>query len=388
MITPHRHPCANMPAASAWLSHAKGHRSAVCAANISDFDATIAAPRRARSLSAFTLIELLVVIAIVGILLALLLPAVQAAREASRRAQCANNLKQLGMALHNYELTNNALPAAGTYASPDTAVYYSAAYWRVDLRSGTNHSWVTALLPYLEEQALYDAFDLKTSVWQNPNNPQLAQPASLLCPTDAPRGRTYEASDVYTGAQARFGKVSYAAYSNPFHVDSWFYSGAIWLYGIKMEHVTDGATNTIVFAEIRTRDHVRDQRGAWALPWCGSSLLSFDFHPVLDIMGDNKDIPGPFEPWKESLGQTQYPNSINADVLYECPEQAEAQFEGIPCNTDWWGYISAAPRSQHGDGANAAHLDGHVTFLPRDIDEYAMMYMVNVADGEVVNERY
>jgi prepilin-type processing-associated H-X9-DG protein len=74
--------------------------------------------------------------------------------------------------------------------------------------------------------------------------------------------------------------------------------------------------------------------------------------------------------------------------LYECPEPAAAQFERVPCNTEFGGYISAAPRSQHPGGANAAFLDGHVAFLPDEIDEYAMLYMVNTADGEVVQERY
>jgi prepilin-type processing-associated H-X9-DG protein len=79
---------------------------------------------------------------------------------------------------------------------------------------------------------------------------------------------------------------------------------------------------------------------------------------------------------------------MNADVLYDCPEPAEAQFDQIPCNSQYWGYISAAPRSLHTGGVNAAFLDGHVAFLPNDVDEYAMLYMVNTNDGEVVNDRY
>jgi prepilin-type processing-associated H-X9-DG protein len=60
----------------------------------------------------------------------------------------------------------------------------------------------------------------------------------------------------------------------------------------------------------------------------------------------------------------------------------------MPCNTEYGGYISAAPRSQHVGGVNAAFLDGHVTFLPNDVDEYAMLYMVDTTDGEIIKERY
>src|SRR5262249_51930143 len=101
-------------------------------------------PRR----TGFTLIELLVVIAIIGVLVALLLPAVQAAREAARRMQCTNNLKQVGLALHNYHDIHNSLPP-GRIAS--------AGCPRGFLTGCQNTPWFTQLLPQLEQQPLYDA---------------------------------------------------------------------------------------------------------------------------------------------------------------------------------------------------------------------------------------
>jgi prepilin-type processing-associated H-X9-DG protein len=338
-------------------------------------------------------VELLVVIAVVGILIALLLPAIQQAREAARRIQCASNIKQLALAVQNYETSTKKLPAAGTYANPES-VFYIDGYVRIDLKSGTNYSWLVGLLPYLEEQAVYDQIDLTKHVTRNPTGPQAAQPGMLLCPSDGARGRYFDSkeTDPTTGLPVRFGKTNYAAYSNPFHVDSWFFSGAIWLYGRRLDQVVDGTSTTLALAEIRTRDHTGDQRGAWALPWSGSSLLSFDFHPVNygRDLNDMSKPPSDYEPYKLSLGLTQYPNSANPDVLYECPEPAAAQFERIPCNNAWAppGYISAAPRSQHQGGVNAAFLDGHVGFLPNDINEYVMLWMTSTNDGEIVAERY
>ena len=106
--------------------------------------------RRSRGERAFTLIELLVVIAIIAVLIALLLPAVQAAREAARRVQCANNLKQIGLALHGYHDVWQTFPPA-YLARPVTG-----------LELGAGWAWGTLILPYSEQRPVYDAanFDL------------------------------------------------------------------------------------------------------------------------------------------------------------------------------------------------------------------------------------
>src|SRR5262245_7122754 len=105
---------------------------------------------RSGSRRGFTLIELLVVIAIIGVLIALLLPAVQAAREAARRAQCTNNLKQMGLALANYETGNGSFP-------PGAIGYGSGS--NIDCNHPRNHTMFALILPYMEMKPLYDAIN-------------------------------------------------------------------------------------------------------------------------------------------------------------------------------------------------------------------------------------
>ena len=134
----------------------------------------------------FTLIELLVVIAIIAILIALLLPAVQQAREAARRTQCKNNLKQMGLALFNYESTHNCFPPA-----------------RIDVSSPVTYqtSWTVLCLPYLDQTPLYNIYNFNVS-WSDPVNlPAIKnQLAVFICPS-APGARTTPASTILNNGQ-------------------------------------------------------------------------------------------------------------------------------------------------------------------------------------------
>ncbi len=329
----------------------------------------------------FTLVELLVVIAIIGALIALLLPAVQSARETARRTQCNNNLKQIGLAVLNFESSTGWLPPAGAYGPFHEAVRWSSSHWRLELRSGTNHSWLARILPQLELQTLYDQFDPAVHVAKNLSQPQAKQPAMLLCPSDDGRGRFFAWSEPDSEQTYPFGKSNYAGFVSPFHIDDLYTYGALKLYGQKLKDITDGVSRTALASEVRTRDHDRDQRGVWALPWSGSSLLSFDAHPTWYGNADKEEAKGDFNFSGATLGQTQLPNSKTPDVLYECPDPAGEQIERMPC-TDTPGYISAAPRSNHQGGVNSAYLDGSIHFLRDDIDEHVMAYLIAINDGQ------
>ncbi|AGA28173.1 DUF1559 domain-containing protein [Singulisphaera acidiphila] len=194
-----------------------------------------------RTRSAFTLIELLVVIAIIAVLIALLLPAVQAAREAARRSQCVNNLKQLGIALHNYHDTVGCLPMGA-----------------FDMTHGCQqYSPLTMLLPQLEQNAIYNSMNyanISGACWQILYN-QTGFRSSVnvfLCPSDVDRITTIEGHSNYC---ANWGSKPYRYSANPngpfFTTD--FTSLGGWKGGIPkpltLAGVLDGTSNTAGFSE-------------------------------------------------------------------------------------------------------------------------------------------
>ena len=139
---------------------------------------------RKRKRTGFTLVELLVVIAIIGILVALLLPAIQAARAAARRTQCQNNLKQIGIALHNYHAANKEFPAGMQFdVSPRNPLDRSPS---AEESTKFRPNWIIKILPYMEEQAIYDAFDFNQFIsHQNNRAVRGTRIPTLLCPEDS-----------------------------------------------------------------------------------------------------------------------------------------------------------------------------------------------------------
>ena len=158
----------------------------------------------------FTLVELLVVITIIGILIALLLPAVQAAREAARRMKCANNLKQIALALHNYHTTHEILPFATPFDN----------YSPVNKPGGT---WVAMLLPFLEQAGLYDRFHFDKTMSDALNADAVKVVVStLLCPSDPASGQpVFSDRDNLSGTNPSLSLgLWYAGSMGPTHPDA------------------------------------------------------------------------------------------------------------------------------------------------------------------------
>jgi prepilin-type processing-associated H-X9-DG protein len=331
------------------------------------------------------------VIAIIGVLVALLMSAIQAAREASRRSQCANNMRQLSLAVLNYESLRKELPPAGI------ARVMKDPKFGVDIFNplgGTRFSWVVEVLPFMEEHSLFDKFEHTKTIMSQDQNPQAVSIENLLCPSDGGTGRVYKYTDNLKTISCA--KGNYAAFVSPFHVDlQLLFPGALIANGQRMGQISGGISQTLLLSEVRTLDHENDQRGAWALPLPGASLLAYDMHPI--DWPYEEDV-GPtstthvahrahYVPNPSSIGKTQRPNgqAPNKDTLEEGAIVADqAAAAGMPCVDrvktllGVRGYMSAAPRSLHPGGVNASYLDGHVAFLENDVDDVVMALAISV----------
>jgi prepilin-type N-terminal cleavage/methylation domain-containing protein len=210
-------------------------------------------PRGRRSWAAFTLVELLVVIAIIGILVGLLLPAVQAAREAARRMQCSNNLKQIGLALHNYGDTHKRFPPGG---------------WN-EANTGNRLAYTVFLLPFIEQTNLYNQFNFSHNSYTGVNLTPVVTPVkTYLCPSGRIKvnqnsgeniGTTVTATTHYYGIMGPKGinpwvpggTTTFSHDPNPTGHGGYSDTGVLYRNSkTRIGDITDGTSNTMIVGEI------------------------------------------------------------------------------------------------------------------------------------------
>jgi prepilin-type N-terminal cleavage/methylation domain-containing protein/prepilin-type processing-associated H-X9-DG protein len=303
-------------------------------------------PRR----SAFTLIELLVVIAIIGVLVGLLLPAVQKVREAANRIRCANNLKQLGLAALNYESANQGLPPRNM----------TGPVWR---------GWAPALLPYLEQDTMARQYHYDLNFWDAANGPVVSLPLKIgVCPA----GTSDRTVSIITDDDAPVVGVvtgingAICDYFAPNSID------AFWLppaqYAIASDEaeapalavgsarplsaISDGTSNTLLFGEMGGRPD----------------------HWILGIkQPDNSTLrfPNWWGPWA----------SYNSCVYKTWSDDGTTPggFCTINCNNSWGIY------ALHTAGANVVFVDGSVHFLTVGLSRDVFAALVTRAGGEVID---
>lgn len=289
--------------------------------------------------SGFTLIELLVVIAIIAILIALLLPAVQQAREAARRTQCKNNMMNIGLALHNYEMAFEVLPP-GTVNKTGPIDHVARGY---------HMSWIVQLLPFLEQSGAFHAFDFNAGVYDDRNvTVRRAILPTYLCPS-VPAGPRTSGDD-----RNGFALSTYAACHNDvaapidannngvFHLNS----------STRYRDITDGSTNTIFIGE---KLPAEDEFG-WAsgtrdtLRNTGTSIV--DGNMAQPAAGNIEMV--------RIAGRNNNPRSVPAG-----------------------GFSSA-----HTGGAQFGFGDGSVRFLSQNVNFQIYQQLGHRADGKLITEDY
>jgi prepilin-type N-terminal cleavage/methylation domain-containing protein/prepilin-type processing-associated H-X9-DG protein len=311
--------------------------------------------RRARSRTAFTLIELLVVIAIIAILIGLLLPAVQKVREAAARAQCQNNLKQMGLACQNHHDALAKFPVGGVTNGPCCGT-----------RSLTN--WTIEILPFMEQDNLYKLY-VQTEFNESTVNSPVVQKSvkPYNCPSDINAGKL-EFPESGPGAGLQYMMSSYRAMSGRGYGpagESWWFDdpssganlprqqrgivhGTSAQYGLGAEShasITDGSSNTVMLSEYATR--TRPRRNSF---W-GYTYTSYN---------QSSAVPQ------------------NRTLLNDYDRCVALGTDSNPCKRGWGSF--------HTGGVNAVMGDGSVRFMKTTIDMNVWIAYATIAGGEVITD--
>jgi prepilin-type N-terminal cleavage/methylation domain-containing protein/prepilin-type processing-associated H-X9-DG protein len=325
---------------------------------------------KSRGNEGFTLIELLVVITVIAVLIALLLPAVQQAREAARRSQCKNNLKQIGLALHNYEGTSRLLPPGYVSVPGFATIDPISGDW------GTGWGWLTHLLPNLEQIPLYNSLNLNLNCW-DPANAVLVQTSvpAFLCPSSANPGNTVNVEDVNQNTLVVFGRANYV--HNVGWNDLWSAPATVPQdYGgvangvmyrdrsVKVSDVTDGLSNTVFVGERSA--NLSDAVWPGVMP--GSAHFA---RPPYGSVGSG----GPGTNW-DSGGS--YVGAHSGPSIYEFPVVIHPPNSPLG-HTDQM-------QSLHAGGAQILLGDGSVRFISQSVSLSIWSGLCSRNGGEVLGE--
>jgi len=315
--------------------------------------------KRKQTKTGFTLVELLVVIAIIGILIALLLPAVQAAREAARRMQCTNNIKQIGLGMHNHATALNRLPSCGLG-------------WDDAFSGWRGMSALVQLLPYLENQTVTAQVDFDKRIWDQMTAWENQMPV-FCCPSDNAMGRlswhTVSRSNlaVCVGTGGSFKNApgnrnfEYVAPPNRSGMDLET-DGAFYLeVGRSLNDFSDGLSMTAFASELLAGRvdtgsvYDTDHRGRWVMPFEGGAAYA----------------------------HRTTPNSSEPDVMTYCCVSSP----DMPCVIQGGledEYFAA--RSRHPGGVNVLFGDGHVEFYENAVDLELWQALATVQGSEVLKQ--
>ncbi len=346
----------------------------------------------------FTLIELLVVIAIIAVLISLLLPAVQSAREAARRAQCVNNLKQIALACHNYESSQGCFPLGNRYVdltcynSPTTLCNYSGCWF--------GYSAFCYIIPFLEGNAQYNATNFSHVANSILNTTAMGTKLSaFICPSDS------EATQSLTAGLAGYVQSSYGMSrgtqeniycnwalvrtpdpnsQNPGHCNAALGNG---MFGaeavVKISNVTDGTSNTTLFGEMsRFANEPADPFNFYSFT---AVFPASDFNSAASNANELFPETGAFT--YPRINSPNDPTGANAgNVWGKCGT-------GIGIPTDWltncpqalttlgeWAF-----RSKHPGGVNFAFADGSVKFIKQSISDMPYQALGTRAGSEVIS---
>ena len=339
---------------------------------------------------AFTLVELLVVIAIIGMLMALLLPAVNSARETARRSVCLNNEKQLAAAMRLYEEKKNEVPgyvnriAIGATSGPRVA------------------SWVIMLLPYIDQPAVWDAWSNPALAVSSTNYPPSPYMEVLICPSNPPDTRdtpslayvvncgisdnkTAKSSPPgpafdSTGKPSKFEKMANGVFFNRFSAPPDVSATNFMQFNVSLDKIPDGMGNTLMLSENTAAFQYTYNSGATngsnlyfnqfdgTAPWYAECATGMVFHWDPTVAIDASERINGYNATYDKNGRFSY--RITASDITSGQKQA---------------YWYARPSSVHSGGVNAAFCDGRAVFLREDID-YKVYKQLMTSDGKHSND--